>query len=664
MSSRNPNSTYDRKVRSLTKSTSELSKSLRKFDAMMHSSVSTRAKDIKELASNLKEFGRLSNKFNKRSMIETSTKASEPVQIIRSAKAIGKSVTKLGKIIDKLHNTLGRAPQSLKKELKDLKKVDKVAKAVASMTKKLGKVPSLTQLRQFKTAKGTEFRAQDITGKKRVIKQKDVQNLLAQYGISAKSIPSLIGGTSISGKRFTPISDLVSSQSSLYETPLRQELGLDTPILRARHVMGRRLQRAPILRGFERRAQRKERIGKVKSGIMEEFRSDDPSKSDINKIYKERRKIEKKLNRELRRDARRKRRIEKIEMNTKKRFQFFRKRETADGEVLPSKGKKLMTGVGKVFKGVGKAMKGLKAFIGILKAIKALQPIFDIFSGVISILTGILSATLIPLIQFLVQSLFSPETMEIFRAIGEQFGLLVNMVVELLESLDVGDLLKSFLDIFTELISLLTSDAVKTILKSILQLVIDIMPELFKIVIALLPVVVALLDALAPGIPIISAIVLFIVMLVTQLVEKLSPALLYIGEIVGFIATGILTALGWLANQVIKALNFFGADMKLLDLSSATTQFTTSGKTVANKSVDFANQMPILSSQGLITRTGVAQVHAGEIVATKETIGAAAAAVYNDTFYIDNRFYGSYEKQKRDFKESVDEMYRRRGARY
>ena len=122
----------------------------------------------------------------------------------------------------------------------------------------------------------------------------------------------------------------------------------------------------------------------------------------------------------------------------------------------------ILTATAEAFAGIAEAGVGMIGMIFQLADMMGiLEPILSLFNGVLGIIAGAAMEQLIPAIQRLAQVLFSPQMIEIWGMLGETIGgflgQLIDMLVTVLSNASFREVIKVFIQIFGNLLTIVMS---------------------------------------------------------------------------------------------------------------------------------------------------------------------------------------------------------------
>lgn len=213
---------------------------------------------------------------------------------------------------------------------------------------------------------------------------------------------------------------------------------------------------------------------------------------------------------------------------------------------------------------------------------------------------------------------------------------LVNIASELLTELQPYFII--FLDLLSQMLGLFNDPAVKDAIKQVVENLVIMAVNFIQAIATILPV---LMPLLLPLITWLSDLGVFISNLVVGLATFISDNAAFINSVFN----GIIEFI----NGIITGINtVFGTNIPTIDVgvqSENTGSETPSGG---------GGPVPMLASQGLITGTGIAKVHAGEMVVKSELI----REVVREAMSVTNNFYGQVgPNERREFSRNMQEIW-------
>ncbi len=272
-----------------------------------------------------------------------------------------------------------------------------------------------------------------------------------------------------------------------------------------------------------------------------------------------------------------------------------------------------------IMSGMGKA---LSAVLGtVMKVLGPILSIFEPISEVMGMFAELIGTAFLPIITELMTLMFSPEVMEIITGIMAALEPLVAFVVKFIETLAASGVIAKLGEILVYTLS------------EVFKIFED--PAMIKSLSSVVSLLATLADAVLPMLgPMISVISLLLLSWAAMFNNITIPVLRAVIKFIGDVFVGIFGII----NKGIDTLNNLpGVDIKPLSITLP----------------------PSLDRQGIIEKTGMAKVHAGEAVVRKELI----SEIVND-MNVTNNFYGNVNDiQRMEFESSMENIYSRRRRR-
>jgi len=354
----------------------------------------------------------------------------------------------------------------------------------------------------------------------------------------------------------------------------------------------------------------------------------------------------------------------------------------------------------------GGAAAGASALLGVMRSMAPFKGLGDALTSSFGALGSIMAAQFAPVIADLVTNILTPDNIKIFTDLGKALVPIVSAMVDLLgtimQSEEFSNLMSAINDAIGSLFELFENPEVKTAIESVAKNLIKIATLFFEILADILPsltplfteigvlfdelfgifndpevksaiklVVDNLIDMAVNFIKTLSTLLPVIIPLLIPVITFLTDIGVFVSNVVLNLATmlsnnkdvifGIFNSIITFVNSVLgginKVLNVLGIDsIPLMDQVSTTINNTTDTSYDESEIGESfgGGHAPSMSTQGSILATGIAKVHAGEMVVKDRVIREAM----REAMIVNNNFYGQVgANERREFSRTMKELW-------